>query len=76
MDQLVALMAECLRLPTGEITPELSIENSDAWDSLKHMEVVLSIEQAFDIRLTADEIVAMVSVGEIHRVLREKGVLN
>ena len=76
MDQLVGLMAECLRLAPGEITPELSIENSAAWDSLKHMEVVLSIEEHFGIRLTADEIVAMISVGEIQRVLVAKGVLS
>ena len=45
----------------------------EAWDSLKHMELVVSLEEAFGMQLTFDEIVAMQSVGEIKRVLRAKG---
>ena len=48
----------------------------DAWDSLKHMELIVALEQAFDVELTFDEIVAMQSVREIKRVLEERSVLN
>ena len=54
------------------------MKDVDAWDSLKHMELIVSLEQSFGIELSFDEIVAMRSVGEIKRVLRGKegGVLN
>ena len=47
---------------------------SGGWDSLQHMEIVTSIEQTFQIDLTADEIVDMTSVGAIKNVLATKGI--
>ena len=44
-------------------------------DSLKHMDLVVSIEQAFEIELTLDEIIIMTSVVAIKRVLNDRGVL-
>jgi acyl carrier protein len=52
------------------------MKNVDAWDSLKHMELIVALEQSFDIQLSFDEIVAMQSVSEIKRVLRERGVTS
>jgi len=48
----------------------------DAWDSLKHMELVVALETMFDIQLTFDEIVAMRSVREIKRVLGERSAVS
>ena len=73
MDEKVeGLLAEVLQMSATEITDELAMKDVDAWDSLKHMELVVSLEQAFDTQLTFDEIVAMQSVGEIKRVMRER----
>jgi len=52
------------------------MKSVDAWDSLKHMELVVSLEQSFEIQLSFDEIVTMQSVSEIKRVLRERGVTS
>ena len=74
MDEKVeGLLAEVLQMSAAEITDDLAMKDVDAWDSLKHMELVVSLEQAFDTQLTFDEIVAMQSVGEIKRVMRERG---
>lgn len=74
MEKLISLMSDVLRLSEDEITDDLSIKNSDNWDSLKHMELVVSIEQVFGISLTLDDIVSMVNVKEIKNVLKDKGV--
>ena len=75
MDQkLTDLMSEVLQIPVSTITDDLSMKDLDVWDSLKHMEVIVSLEEKFDIQLTFDEIVTMQSVREIRRVLGEKGV--
>ena len=74
MDEKVeGLLAEVLQMNAAAITDDLAMKDVDAWDSLKHMELVVSLEQAFDTQLTFDEIVAMQSVSEIKRVLRAKG---
>ena len=73
-NKVETLLADILQLPIAQISRELAMKDVDAWDSLKHMELVVSIEQAFGIDLTFEEIVAMQSVGKIKRVLSDKGV--
>ena len=67
-----SLLAGVLQIPVATITDELAMKDTDVWDSLKHMELVVSLEQSFGIELSFDDIVAMQSVGEIKRVLRER----
>jgi acyl carrier protein len=50
------------------------MKDVETWDSLKHMELIVCIEQTFCVELTFDEIVKMQNVGEIKRILNERGV--
>ena len=68
------VLSEVLQMPVTAITEDLTMKDVDAWDSLKHMELIVALEQSFDIQLSFDEIVAMQSVSQIKRVLRERGV--
>lgn len=61
-------------MPVAKITDDLAMKDMDVWDSLRHMEVIVALETAFDVQLTFDEIVTMRSVGEIKRVLAERSV--
>jgi acyl carrier protein len=70
------LLSDVLQMRASEITDDLTMKNVDAWDSLKHMELIVALEQSFDVQLSFDEIVAMQSVSEIKRVLRERGVAS
>ena len=70
------LLSEVLQMPSSEITDDLTMKDVEAWDSLKHMELIVALEQSFEIQLSFDEIVAMQSVREIKRVLRERGVTS
>jgi len=71
-NQINKLVTELFRMQSGEITDNLSMKDTDVWDSLKHMELIVSIEQEFKIELTFDEIVAMQNVGEIKRIVYDK----
>ena len=71
-----ALLADVLQIPAEQINDDLAMKDLDAWDSLKHMELIVALEQQFDVQLTFDEIVAMQSVSEIRRVLGERGVVG
>lgn len=73
-EKVVTMLSDVLQTPPEKITDELAMRDLEVWDSLKHMELVASLEQTFGIELTFDEIVAMQSVGEIKRVLRAKGL--
>lgn len=75
-EEVEGLVAEVLRIPAATITDDLAMKNLDVWDSLKHMELVISLEQSFGLQLSFDEIVRMQSVGEIKRVLRERSSVS
>ena len=75
-DKVVELLADVLQLPPVIITDDLTMKNTEVWDSLKHMELIVSLEQAFGIELSFDEIIAMQSVGEIKRVLRNRSTIS
>lgn len=75
-DKIRTLLAQVLNIPATRITEDFEMRDADAWDSLKHMEFILAIEEAFEIQLTFDEIVAMRSFGEITRVLEARGAMD
>ncbi|KAA3617581.1 MAG: acyl carrier protein [Calditrichaeota bacterium] len=75
-DKLNTLMSDLLRLESSQVTDDLKMRDSDVWDSLKHMELIVSIEDAFCIELESEEIVQMDSVKAIKKILAQKGVQN
>jgi acyl carrier protein len=74
--KVTGLLAEVLQIPATRINDDLAMKDLEIWDSLKHMELIMAMEQAFELEFTFDEIVAMRSVLDIKRVLRERKVLN
>lgn len=73
--KLRKIMADLFNIKQDQVDDDLSMENTEAWDSLKHMELIFSIEEEFAIpELTMDEIVEMTSVAGIKRILRSKAV--
>ena len=70
------LLSNILQIPESEVTETLAMKDVDSWDSLKHMELIASLEESYGIELTFDEIVTMRSVSEIKRVLKARGALS
>jgi acyl carrier protein len=68
------LMADLFQVDRSDVTDAFAMKDTSEWDSLKHMELVFSVEQTFGVDLAFEDIVAMQTVGDIKRVLREKGV--
>jgi acyl carrier protein len=74
MTGLKELVSKALRLPAGPVSDTLTMADTRAWDSLAHMELVLTIEERYHVNLSADEIVSMTSIAGIVTVLRAHGV--
>lgn len=74
MQQLLKeIMSDVLNLKITEISDTISLKTCDQWDSLKHMELMSSLEDNFDIEpLSLDEIVTMTSYEAIVKVLQSK----
>jgi len=72
--EIETLMADLFDIKTEDVTDSLTMANTDGWDSLKHMELIVSIEHTFGVELTFDEIVAMQTLKDIKKILKEKAV--
>ena len=74
MEPLTGILIDIFKIPVGELTEAFDLRESEFWDSLKFMEMIASIEEAFEVELEADEIVTMTSCGNIRSMLSSKGI--
>ncbi|MGE0821935.1 MAG: acyl carrier protein [Candidatus Binatia bacterium] len=70
------IVADVLSLSVETIGPHDSPETLKRWDSLRHLSIVLAVEQEFAVQFTPEEIEQLVSVGVIAGVLGEKLVAS
>ena len=68
------IMSDLFGISENEITDDTSVDNTKNWDSLKHMELIVSIEEEFDITLSADEIVSLTSFAKVKQKIEEHSV--
>lgn len=73
-DKLVKLLSDVFEIKENEITIDLVKDDIDSWDSLKQMDLVLSIENNYDISLEMEEIVKMISVKSIVETIETKNL--
>jgi len=76
MTDLVQIIARILQIDSKEIIPKLAIHETPTWNSLSHIELIVSIEEEYHLELTGDEIAAMTSVDKIRRTLSLRGVIT
>lgn len=71
---LHAVVARALGAEASSISDESSPETTRRWNSLRHLDLVTAVEDAYAVRFSTAEIVQAKSVADIRRLLREKGV--
>lgn len=75
LSTLHQIVSEVLRIPPEKIAAKTRIHEVDTWNSLTHIEFVMTIEERFHVQLTEDEIASMTSIEQVQKVLSERGVL-
>jgi acyl carrier protein len=73
-DPLIRVFAEGLGLDESTLDEQTSPDNTSEWDSLAAITLVSLIEDEFDVRLGAREIMKMQTIGLARSVLQGKGV--
>ena len=71
---LVEVVAQVLDIDPGMLNARSRPNNTEGWDSLRHIEVMLAIETAFDVRLTMMEMTTLRDLGDVGEALRKKGI--
>lgn len=73
IEQVRALLSEALQVPEDQITPDLTFGDIPQWDSMGHMEVLISLENHFGIEINPDTITDLVSLPTIYDYLQVNG---
>ena len=71
---LIKILAGVFHVPEGSIDEQTEMKNIDTWDSLTHMELILTLENEFGVTFTGEEIMIMTSFASILATLSAKGV--
>jgi len=74
--QVEKIFAEVLHIPAETISESTSPDNTPKWDSTSAIDLTLAIEDAFGVKFTTKEIVAMRSVAMVKKILATKGISN
>jgi acyl carrier protein len=75
MRELEKLMTSVLMLESGTLPPESTpLRDIKGWDSLKHVLLVVGLEKHLNAQLTAEDIQGIVTLADVARVLRQKGI--
>ena len=67
-----ALFARVLRIPAQEIHIDSSTKTTRNWDSLRHVELVVEIEEAYAVSFSPVEVFALTSVRGFCEMLAKK----
>jgi len=73
-EKLKQIMSNIFEINEDEVTDESSIDNVENWDSLRHLDLILSIEETFNVSVSEEEMVEMISFADIKHILRDKGI--
>ena len=73
-DKLKQVLADVFGVDVKTINDTASVDTVAGWDSLHHLNLVLALEQQFNIVLSGEEAVQILSYPLIKIVLEEHGV--
>jgi len=71
-EQIVRIVSDIFAVPAAELRADSSPDNVANWDSLRHLNLVLALEQEFAIQFTPEEIEQLLSVELIEMLVAEK----
>lgn len=71
-NQVCTLLAEALRVAPDDIGPETQFGDLPQWDSMGHMEVMVTLEKEFGVEITAESITELVSIPLIVAHIEQK----
>ena len=71
-DKILNTMAQIFEVDRSVVNESTSMDSLEVWDSLKHMNLVISLEETFGIQFTDQEIVELLNYKLIDSTIRSK----
>jgi acyl carrier protein len=61
-EQIKKIMTKVFEIESSLVNDEISQKNTDQWDSLNHLNLIVEIEEEFDVSFTPEQIGSMTSL--------------
>lgn len=72
--RLVQLVATVLDMPADEIGPDTGPATAGRWVSLRHLQIIAAVEDAYGVSFTPREIRGIRSMGDLREFLRSRDI--
>jgi acyl carrier protein len=70
--QVQSIASDLFGVPAGQINAASSPETIETWDSVQHLNLVLALEEKFNLQLSPEEIEQMKNIGEVAKLVEGK----
>jgi acyl carrier protein len=70
--ELAALVAGTLSIDPETVTPELTADDVESWDSLNHLRLITAVEEHFSVRFSMNEIMGFEKLGDMAEVIEAR----
>ena len=68
-------MSQIFGIPVNKISEDASPDTIEEWDSLRHMNLILALEEAFNVKFLDEDIVELLSykllLGELKKLVKK-----
>jgi acyl carrier protein len=68
------LVADTLEIDNADVTPDLTSDQVSSWDSFRHLQLILSIEEEYGVQFDPQRLPELTSVASLQAELLRKGV--
>ena len=74
LDEMKKMLAEQLNCDENEITADTSFKDDLGADSLDLYELIMALEEEYDVEIPTDDLESINTVGDVMNFLKSKGV--
>ena len=72
VETVLTIASDVLGVPANQVTLDASPQSVANWDSVQHLNLVLAVEQAFDLTFEPEELDRMKSLRDVVALVQEK----
>lgn len=72
VETVETIMRDVFDLPELQVTPALTAQDVEEWDSISHISLVVALEKEFSIRFALGELQSLQNVGEMLALIEKK----
>jgi len=73
-EEVIAVVSRVMKTPASDLSAESGLGSIGGWDSINHTNLVLELENVFDVAFEFDELDRITTVAAILESLQAKGL--